>query len=204
MLRFEKEINFIKNHFGNKDFTPLHEPCFSGNEKKYVLETIDSTFVSSVGKFVDLFEDKIKAYTGAKHAIAVVNGTSALHMSLLLAGVEQNNLVITQSLSFIATCNAISYLGAEPAFIDIDRSNLGLSVNALAEFLSEVELKDGKPFHIPTGKKIGACVPMHTFGFPLEIDKIVQLCDEFNIPVIEDAAESLGSIYKGKHTGTFG
>lgn len=204
MLNFEKEINFIKSHYGNQDFTPLHEPCFSGNEKKYVLETIDSTFVSSVGKFVDLFEEKIKEYTGAKYAIAVVNGTSALHMSLLLAGVEQNNLVITQSLSFIATCNAISYLGAEPAFIDVDSKNLGLSAEALKEFLTEVELKEGIPFHIPTGKKIGACVPMHTFGFPVEIDKIVQLCDEFNIPVVEDAAESLGSIYKGKHTGTFG
>ena len=204
MLRFEKEINFIKHHYGNKDFTPLHEPCFSGNEKKYVLETIDSTFVSSVGKFVDLFEDKIKAYTGAKHAIAVVNGTSALHMSLLLAGVERNDLVITQSLSFIATCNAISYVGAEPAFVDIDFKTLGLSASALEKFLSEVEMIDGKPHHIPTGKKIGACVPMHTFGFPVEIDKIVALCDTFNIPVIEDAAESLGSTYKGKHTGTFG
>ena len=204
MLRFEKEINFIKNHFGNKDFTPLHEPCFSGNEKKYVLETIDSTFVSSVGKFVDLFEDKIKAYTGAKHAIAVVNGTSALHMSLLLAGVERNDLVITQSLSFVATCNAISYLGAEPAFVDVDTKTLGLSVEALEDFLTEVELKNGKPFHIPTGKKIGACVPMHTFGFPVEIDKIIQLCEVFHIPVIEDAAESLGSTYNEKHTGTFG
>lgn len=204
MLRFENEINFIKKHYGNSDFIPLHEPRFLGNEKKYILETIDSTFVSSVGKYVDLFEDKIKEYTGAKHAIAVVNGTSALHISLILSGVQQNDLVITQALSFIATCNAISYIGAEPVFIDIDLKTLGLSSIALEEFLIDVELKEGVPYHKPSGKKIGACVPMHTFGFPAEIDKIIELCAKFNIPVIEDAAESLGSTYKGKHTGTFG
>lgn len=203
-MKFEKEINFIKNLYGNKEFIPLHEPVFSGNEKKYVLDTIDSTFVSSVGKYVDRFEEMIKDYTGAKHAIAVVNGTAALHMSLLLAGVKRDDLVITQALSFIATCNAISYIGAEPAFVDVDLKTLGLSVSALENFLLNVELVNSIPIHKPTGKKIGACVPMHTFGFPVEIDKIIELCTKFNIPVIEDAAESLGSTYKRKQTGTFG
>jgi perosamine synthetase len=204
MLKFQNEIEFIKNLFGNKDFIPLHEPLFIGNEKKYVLDTIDSTFVSSVGKYVDLFEDKIKEYTGAKHAIAVVNGTAALHMSLILAGVKQKNLVITQPLTFIATCNAISYLGAEPAFVDIDVNRLGMSPESLKTFLQDVELVNEEPRHKKTGQKVAACIPMHTFGFPVEIDKIIEICNEYNIPVIEDAAESLGSTYKGKHTGTFG
>lgn len=204
MLQFQNEINFIKQLYGNRDYTPLHEPVFIGNEKKYVLETIDSTFVSSVGKFVDKFEAMICDYTGAKYAVAVVNGTAALHMSLMLAGVKSNDLVITQALSFIATCNAISYIDAKPTFIDIDKNTLGMSVAALKKFLSNVELKDGKPIHIPTGRKIGACVPMHTFGFPAEIDTIVNLCSKYNIPVVEDAAESLGSTYNGKHTGTYG
>lgn len=182
----------------------MHEPRFSGNEKKYVLDTIDSTFVSSVGAYVDLFEKMIREYTGAKHAIAVVNGTAALHMSLILAGVKRNDLVLTQALSFIATCNAISYVGAEPAFIDVDAERLGMSAEALEAFLQQVEVVGGEAIHKPTGKRIAACVPMHTFGFPAEIDKIIALCDRFGIPVIEDAAESLGSTYKGKHTGTFG
>ncbi len=204
MLKFQNEIEFIKNLFGNKDFIPLHEPLFIGNERKYVLDTIDSTFVSSVGKYVDLFEDKIKEYTGAKHAIAVVNGTAALHMSLILAGVKQKDLVITQALSFVATCNAISYLGASPTFIDVDNNTLGMSYKALCDFLEFVELRNDIPFHKASNKRIGACVPMHTFGLPLEIDKIIAKCNEYNIPVIEDAAESLGSTFRGKHTGTFG
>ena len=204
MQKFKTEIEFIKKTFGNKEFTPLHEPCFNGNEKKYVLETIDSTFVSSVGKFVDLFESKICEYTGAKYAIAVVNGTAALHMSLMLAGVKRDDLVITQALSFIATCNAISYIGAEPVFIDVDSKTLGLSSESLELFLKDVEVKNGSAYHIPSQRKISACVPMHTFGMPAEIDKIIELCTIFNIPVIEDAAESLGTIYKERHTGTYG
>ncbi len=185
-------------------FIPLHAPQFGGNEKKYLEKTIDSTFVSSVGPFVDRFEQMIQEYTGAKYAIAVVNGTAALHMGLMLAGTERGDLVITQALSFIATCNAISYIGAEPCFVDVDPKNLGLSVDALKQFLQKVEIKNGKAIHLPSGKKIAACVPMHTFGLPTEIDKIVALCSEYGIPVVEDAAESLGSIYKEKHTGTFG
>lgn len=203
-MQFKNEIEFIKNLYGNKDFIPLHEPAFLGNEKKYLIETIDSTFVSSVGKFVDQFEEMMRHYTGAKHAIAVVNGTAAIHMSLLLAGVKREDLVITQALSFVATCNAISYIGAKPTFIDVDKNNLSMSVEALEKFLVNVELHDGNPIHAPSGKKIGACVPMHTFGFPAEIDLIKDLCDKYNIPLVEDAAESLGSLYNGRHTGTFG
>lgn len=205
MRDFSTIIDIIRKHYkSNSAIIPLHEPRFIGNEKKYLNECIDSTFVSSVGPFVDKFERQICNYTGAKHAIAVVNGTAALHLSLILAGVKRGDLVITQSLSFIATCNAISYNGAEPYFIDIDTKNLGMSADALQQFLEDVELKNGRPFHRKSGKHIGACVPMHTFGLPAEIDKIVEMCSTYQIPVVEDAAESLGSTWKGKHTGTFG
>lgn len=204
-LTTQDVIAFIREMYQTPEgFIPLHAPHFGGNEKKYLEETIDSTFVSSVGPFVDQFEKMIQDYTGAKHAVAVVNGTAALHMGLMLAGVERGDLVITQALSFIATCNAISYIGAEPCFVDVDKNNLGLSADALHSFLQHVEIKNGKAVHKPSGKRVAACVPMHTFGFPTEIDKIVALCDQFQIPVVEDAAESLGSIYKEKHTGTFG
>lgn len=203
-MKYQKTIDFIKNLYPGQSFIPLHAPRFTGNEKKYVLETIDSTFVSSVGAFVDLFEDKMKELTGAKYAIAVVNGTAALHMSLILAGVKQNDLVITQPLSFIATCNAISYLNAEPAFVDVDEKSLGMSAIALEKFLQKVNIVNGVAIHQPTGKRVAACIPMHTFGFPAEIDKIAALCSQYNIPLVEDAAESIGSYYKGLHTGRFG
>lgn len=205
MKDFKETIAFIRELYGvEKDFIPLHAPVFAGNEKKYLEECIDTTFVSSVGKFVDTFEEKMKEYTGAKYAVAVVNGTAALHMSLILAGVKQGDLVLTQALSFIATCNAISYTGADPAFIDVDRQRMGMSAEGLRAFLDNVVLVEGIAIHQPSGKKVAACVPMHTFGFPLEIDRIVDLCGQYNIPVIEDAAESLGSLYKEQHTGTFG
>ena len=201
----QKVISFIRKTYSTPtEFIPLHEPRFIGNEKKYVMDAIDSTFVSSVGKYVDQFEEMIKKYTGAKYAIAVVNGTAALHMSLILSGVKRDELVITQALSFVATCNAISYIGAEPVFIDIDPKTLGLSAESLRNFLKNVELIDGIAIHRPSGKKVAACIPMHTFGFPVEIDTIIELCNQYNIPVIEDAAESIGSTYKNKHTGTFG
>jgi len=202
---FKEAIDFIKNQFNNKSFIALHEPLFVGKEKEYVLDAIDSTFVSSVGKYVDKFEELIREYTGAKYAVATVNGTSALHMSLLIAGVMQNDIVITQPLSFIATCNAISYLNAEPYFIDVDTDTLGLSAKKLAIFLEEKTIKkNGKCFLKETGQKIAACVPMHTFGIPCKIDIISELCNNHGIPLIEDAAESLGTIYNNKHTGTFG
>lgn len=203
-LAYGEVIDFVRSVYPGGGFIPLHEPRFRGNEKLYVNDCIDTTFVSSVGKYVDRFEEMMREYTGAKYAIAVVNGTAALHMALMLAGVKRDDLVVTQALSFIATCNAISYIGAEPAFVDVDADRLGMSAEALKAFLSQVEMKDGQAIHLPTGKRVAACVPMHTFGFPAEIDKIVAMCADYGIPVVEDAAESLGSTYKGKHTGTFG
>lgn len=205
ILSKEEIVTFVKELYPAEEFIPLHAPKFSQKEKDYVLDTIESNFVSSVGKYVDKFEKMMCDYTGAKYAVAVVNGTSALHISLLLAGVKQGDLVITQALSFIATCNAISYIGAEPCFVDVDSSTLGLSATALESFLqSSTYIKDNICFEKSTNKKIAACVPMHTFGFPTQIDAIIEVCNKYYIPVIEDAAESIGSTYKGKHTGTFG
>ena len=202
---FENVINFIQETYQTKSFIPLHEPRFAGNEKKYLNECIDSTFVSSIGKFVDEFEEKIASYTGAKYAIATSNGTLALHMSLLLANVKQNDEVITQPLTFVATCNAISYCGAQPIFVDVDRDTMGLSPSALKYFLeNHTTVKKQQCINNKTGKVIKACVPMHTFGHPCRIDEIKEICDKHYVFLIEDAAESVGSIYKGKHTGTFG
>jgi len=202
---YEDVIIFIQEIYKNKEFIPLHEPKFIGNEKTYLNECIDSTFVSSVGKFVDEFEDKITTYTGAKYAVATINGTSALHISLLIANVEKDDEVITQPLSFVATCNAISYCGASPVFIDVDKDTMGLSPSSLKEFLkNNTEIKNNQCINNRTGKVIKACVPMHTFGHPCRIDEIKEICDKYNIILIEDAAESLGSFYKDKHTGTFG
>jgi len=202
---FEEDINFIKKLYGHKTFIPLHEPVFLGNEKKYINECIDSTFVSSVGKFVDQFEEMVAAYTGAKYAIATVNGTAALHIALKLVGTDEESEVITQPLTFIATCNAISYCGAKPVFVDVDKETMGLSPKSLHSFLEkETVQKNGVCYNKTTDKKITAVVPMHTFGHPCPIDEIATICNEFNVALIEDAAESLGSYYKGQHTGTFG
>lgn len=204
---YKQVVDFVKTTFNVQDeFIPLHEPRFVGNEKKYVLDCIDSTFVSSVGKYVDLFENKIKEFTGAKYAIATTNGSAALHLSLILAGVKKDELVITQPLTFIATCNAISYIGASPLFIDVDKKNLGLSPSKLNDFLkSETKLNSkGDLIHIKSGKRIAACVPMHTFGHPADIEELVQVCNYYHLPLIEDAAESIGSTFKGKQTGRFG
>lgn len=202
---YKKIADQIKQLYPGQDFIPLHEPRFLGNDKAYVADAIDSTFVSSVGKYVDRFEEMIRDYTGASYAIATVNGTAALHMSLILAGVKQNDLVITQALSFIATCNAISYLGAEPLFVDVDMDTLGLSPDILEMFLKqETEQKNGGCFHKTSGRRIAACVPMHTFGHPVNLDRLVEVCTHYSITLIEDAAESIGSKYQGKHTGTFG
>jgi perosamine synthetase len=202
---YDDLIKFIRKEFNTEEFIPLHAPVFFGNEKNYVLETMDSTFVSSVGKFVDRFEEMIMEYTGSKFAVATVNGTAALHMSLILAGVKKDDLVLTQSLSFIATCNAISYLYAEPVFIDIDKTTLGLSPEALEEFLKYNSFqKNGECYHKESNRRISACVPMHTFGHPVEIDTIVNICEKYNVVLVEDAAESIGSFYKNIHTGNFG
>ena len=202
---FENIISFIQVVYKTKNFIPLHEPKFIGNEKKYLNECIDSTFVSSVGKFVDEFEEKIASYTSAKYAIATSNGTSALHISLLLADVGWDNEVITQPLTFVATCNAISYCGAKPLFIDVDRETMGLSPISLKEFLeNNTTVINQQCVNNTTGKVIKACVPMHTFGHPCKIDEIKDICDQYHIVLIEDAAESLGGFYKNRHTGTFG
>lgn len=202
---YKETIEFIKKVYNTDNFIALHEPRFRGNEKLYLNQCIDSTFVSSVGEFVNKFEEKIAKYTNSKYAIATSSGTSALHISLILANVQKEDEVITQSLSFVATANAISYIGAKPIFLDVDKQNLGLSYKALKEFLKDnTYIKDKKCINKTTGKTIKVCVPMHTFGHPCKIDKIAKICKKYYIEVVEDAAESLGSFYKGKHTGTFG
>lgn len=222
--KFSEIILFIRNKYNSPEgFIPLHAPRFNGNEKKYLSECIDTTFVSSVGKFVTQFEEMIAEFTGAKHAIAAVNGTAALHIALLLCDVKPEDEVITQALTFIATANAIAYTGAKPVFIDVDRDTMGLSPAALEAWLkANAELRKVDIPHIKggssplpsgelkgafnkfTGRRIKACVPMHTFGHPCRIDEIISICNRYNIDVVEDAAESLGSYFEGQHTGTFG
>jgi len=199
-------INFVRKIYNKpKGFIPLHEPTFEGNEKKYLKECIDTTFVSSVGKFVTQFEKMIAEYTGAKYAIATMNGTAALHMALILSGVKQGEEVITQPLTFVATANAISYTGAKSVFVDVDKDTMGLSPEALRKWLEEnIEMVNNKPFNKTTNCRVAACIPMHTFGHPCRIDEIKAICKEYHITLIEDAAESLGSTFNGKHTGTFG
>lgn len=202
---FEQVLQGIRSIYGEEGSIPLHAPVFAGNEKAYLARCIDTTFVSSVGEFVNRFEAETAVYTGAAHAVAVVNGTAALHVALLLAGVEPEEEVLTQSLTFVATCNAIRYAGARPRFIDVDRETLGLSPDAMEAFLEEHgELREEGCFNKATGGRIAACVPMHTFGHPARIREIAALCETWRIPLVEDSAESLGSYAGEKHTGTFG
>jgi perosamine synthetase len=202
---FDEVIRFVRSQLGADGFIPLHEPRFSGREQEYLKDCIDSTFVSSVGKYVDRFERELAAYTGAKYAIATVNGTAALHAALVLAGVASGDEVITQPLTFVATVNAIKYCGAEPCFVDVDRDTMGLSPDALRSFLeASAVLEGGLCKNRVTGRVIRAVVPMHTFGHPARMDEIVAICEEYQLLVVEDAAESLGSRYKDQHTGTFG
>ncbi len=203
---FKQTVDFIKSQFPSQNSIQLHEPVFNGNEKKYLIECVDSTFVSSVGKFVNEFEKRMAEYTGAKYAVACVNGTAALHMAMIIARVKQNDIVITQPLSFIATCNAIAYIGASHLFVDVDLDTMGLSPGKLKNYLLENAVKkaDGLSYHKTTNQKIAACIPMHTFGHPCRIDELATICNEYNIALIEDAAESMGSYYKNKHTGTVG
>ena len=203
---YKEVVQFIRDVFHQpKGFIPLHEPRFVGNERKYVMDAIDSTFVSSVGAYVDKFEEMMSKITGAKYAIAIVNGTNALHLALQLSGVKSNDEVLTQSLTFIATANAIKYAGAIPHFVDVDMETMGLSPDKLAQHLEEIaEMRQGVCYNKNTGRRIAACVPMHTFGLPVYIDRIIEVCNAYHISVVEDAAESLGSYYKGKHTGSFG
>jgi aminotransferase in exopolysaccharide biosynthesis len=203
---FKALIDFVREQYRSNDFIPLHAPVFSGHERKYVLDTIDSTFVSSVGEYVDRFEREMSAYTSSPRPVATMNGTAALHIALRLAGVEAGDLVMTQPLTFVATCNAIAYCGAEPVFVDVDRNTLGLSPQALEEWLeNHAFVGDDGLCRTRTDRRIiRVCLPMHTFGHPADLDGLMRVCDSWHLALVEDAAESLGSLYKGKHTGTFG
>ncbi len=203
---YDRIIRFVREQYATNELIPLHAPVFRGRERELVLDTIDSTFVSSVGAYVDRFERETAVFCGSPRAVAVVNGTAALHIALVLAGVKRDDLVVTQSLTFVATCNAITYCGAQPLFIDVDRYTMGLSPSALDAWLQENALidDDGECRSRAGLRRIRACVPMHTFGHPVDLDALVTVCDRWNLVLIEDAAESMGSYYKTRQTGTFG
>jgi len=203
---FDSLIQFIRDQYGTNDFIPLHAPVFRGRERELVIDTIDSTFVSSVGVYVEMFEEGMAKFTGGPRAVAVVNGTAALHVALKLVGVAPGDLVVTQPLTFIATCNAIKYCGAEPLFIDVNRNTLGLSPSAVEAWLAEHAFVDnhGECRTRVGHRRIRACLPMHTFGHPVEVDELMAVCERWHLIMVEDAAESLGSYYKGRHTGNFG
>jgi aminotransferase in exopolysaccharide biosynthesis len=201
-----KLVKFVQEIYETNEFIPLHAPTFTGNEKEYVNNTIESTFVSSVGKYVEQFEHQIEVFTGTAKAIATVNGTAALHTSLYMAGVKAGDLVITQALTFVATCNALYHMGAEPVFVDVSKVSLGMCPKALNAYLEDNAFinNDGLCQDKATKQFYRAVVPMHTFGHPVELDELMAVCAKWNIALVEDAAESLGSFYKGQHTGTFG
>ena len=205
-MNYNDLVKFIREMYKTNEFIPLHAPVFDGTEKKYVADTIESTFVSSVGAYVDRFEKEISEYTKSPAAVATVNGTAALHVALLMAGVLPGELVITQALTFVATANAVSYSGATPIFLDVDKKTLGLSHIVLESWLAEFAYvgEDGLCHFKQDGRVIRACVPVHIFGHPVKIDEISAICEKWSITLVEDAAESLGSLYRGQHTGTFG
>lgn len=203
-LMFTTFVNKAKEIYG-PEFIPMHRPVFEGNEIKYLTECVESNFVSSMGSFVNRFESDVANVSGSTFAIATVNGTSALHIAMLVAGVQSGDEVISQALTFVATCNAISYLGASPLFIDVDRDTMGMSPSALRHFLEHNTFMEGGCLFNKTSKRrIKACVPMHTYGIPCRIKEIQAICKEWDIVLIEDAAESLGSYAGGKHTGSIG
>jgi len=205
MKNIKETIIFIQDIYKTKEFIPLHVPTFGGNEKKYLNQTIDSTFVSSVGAYVDQFEEMICVISKTKKAVAVVNGTAGIQIALRLVGLKEGDEVITQALTFVATANAITYNGASPIFLDVDIDTMGLSPKAVDEFLKEFgDLREDGCYNKKTGMKISACLPMHTFGFPVHLDELKNVCDAWNIPIVEDAAESLGSEYKNQPTGSIG
>lgn len=202
---YSQLIEFVKSLY-LKEGIPLHEPSFTGNEKNYVVDCINSTFVSSVGEYVKKVETSFSSYLSSKYAVALVNGTCALHLALTSEGVQHGDEVITQAFSFIATANAIAYTGAQPLFIDIEMSNLGLSSDALSKFLSENAYldSDGNCINKKSNRRIKACIPMHTFGMPADINSLADICELWNIVLIEDAAEAVGSKVDNKFCGTFG
>jgi len=203
---YKQLTNFVQDIYQTNEFIPLHAPTFSGNEKAYVCNAIESTYVSSVGKYVTDFEQHIELYTGTAKAVATVNGSAALHTALFMAGVTAGDLVITQALTFVATCNALYHMGAKPVFVDVSRTSLGLCPKATEDYLTDfVQMNSqGECIHKSTGQRIRAVMPMHTFGHPVELDELLAVCRRWNLQLIEDAAESLGSYYKGQHTGTIG
>ncbi len=200
----DKIFQFIRSQYPDENPIGLHVPRFNGKEKEYLEECIDTTMVSSVGPFVNRMERDLARYTGAQFAIATVNGTAALHIALQLVGVKRGDLVITQSFSFVATANAIHYTGAIPYFVDIEEESLGMNIQSLLILETELEKRADGVYHVPTNKRMAAVVPMHSFGMPCEIELIANWCATWGIPLVEDAAESLGSFYKGRHTGTWG
>jgi perosamine synthetase len=204
-LDIQEIVKVIKGVLPDKGFIPLHEPSFAGNEWHYVKECLDTGWVSSVGKFVDQFEKALADFTGAKRAVAVVNGTAALHIALKVAGVVPGDEVLIPALTFIATANAVTYCNAVPHFVDSEKATLGMDPYKLFDYLNDItEVKDGHCYNKYTHRRIKAVVPMHTFGHPVDLDPLIQLSEKFHLELVEDAAESLGSYYKGKHTGTFG
>ncbi|MGG0655031.1 LegC family aminotransferase [Rummeliibacillus pycnus] len=197
-------VDEVKEHYA-KEFIPLHEPTFNEKELEYVTDCVKSGWVSSVGKYVSQFEEDLAKLTGVKRAVAVVNGTAALHIALKVAGVQPNDEVLMPALTFVATANAISYIGAVPHFVDVSRVSLGLDPMKLDTHLEKIAVKqNGELINKETGRVIRAVVPMHTFGHPVELDELQIICDKYGLALVEDAAESLGSYYKGKHTGGFG
>ena len=204
-MSHKEVIQFIQSTFNTEGGIPLHAPVFLGKEREYVLDTLESTFVSSVGAYVDRAEQMMAEISQTNKAVAVVNGTSGLHIALQLVGVKPGEEVITQALTFVATANAIHYTGAEPVFLDVDYETMGLSAISVKHFLENFcEKREKGTFNKKTGMRIGAIMPMHTFGFPADLDGLTSVCEEWNVPLVEDAAESLGSYYKGRHTGSFG
>jgi len=205
MENLDLVTEYIKDLYGTREFIPLHVPKFRGKEKLYLEQCIDTTFVSSIGEFVDCFEDQMTQISKTKKAVAVVNGTAGIQVALRLVGVKAGDEVLTQALTFVATANAIIYNNAHPVFLDVDLDTMGLSPKAVSEFLEVYgELRDDGCYNKKTGRKISACLPMHTFGFPVHLDELISVCNTWQIPIVEDAAESLGSEYKGKPTGGFG
>jgi len=205
MADYSNVIEVIRGLYGQEGVVPLHAPVFQGNEKKYLCDCVDSTFVSSVGEYVTRFEEMMAQYTGAKRAVAVVNGTNGLHLALRAVGVEPDTEVITQSLTFVATTNAIHYEKAHPVFVDVDCDTMGLSPQSLKRFLEgEAETRNGQCFNRQSGRRIGAILPMHTFGHPVRIEELADIAREWKIPLVEDAAESVGSFVNGIHTGLHG
>jgi aminotransferase in exopolysaccharide biosynthesis len=203
---FQNTINKIREAFGQPEsFIPLHEPRFRGNEKKYLNDAIDSTFVSSVGAYVDKVEMMLSQIAQTEKAVATVNGTAGIQIALKMVGVSEGEEVITQALTFIATANAIKHNGAIPIFLDVDLDTMGLSPDAVSNFLEEFgEIRENGVYNKRTNRRIAACLPMHTFGFPVHLDKLILVCEKWNLPIVEDSAESLGSTYRNKPTGSFG